>query len=112
MKKNSNKIGIFKVYFHTNGDLMYALRYYDQQNGNFKEEDNHVFSDKLEYEGYGGSHIYFKSLTSGRKYHMFISDFHNLMVAKKMQDNIIEGNFTFTKKGKVQGFKMILPPKP
>lgn len=110
--KKPKKIGVFKVYFTTSGDLMYSLRYYDEKNGNFKEEDNHVFTDQLEYTGYSGSHILFKSLMSGRKYHMFISDFHEMMVAKQMHENVIEGQFTFVKKGRVQGFRMILPPKP
>jgi hypothetical protein len=49
---------------------------------------------------------------TGRKYRMFISDFHDMMLTKKMQDNVIEGEFTFVKKGRVQGFRMILPPAP
>jgi hypothetical protein len=43
---------------------------------------------------------------------MFLSDFDAMMLAKKMKDNIIEGDFTFTKRGRVQGFRMILPKKP
>lgn len=109
----SAKKGIFKVYFNNDGDLLHRLFYYQQNNpGSYKEEDNHVFSDRLEYCGYFGSHISFKSTMTGRKYHMFISDFDKLMKAHKMQDNIIEGDFTFCKKGRVQGFKMILPPAP
>jgi hypothetical protein len=104
--------GVFKVYFDSNGDLLHRLYYWQQQQGNYKEEDNHVFTDQLEYTGYFGSHISFKSVMTGRKYHMFLSDFDAMMKAKKMRDNLIEGEFTFTKKGRVQGFKMILPPKP
>lgn len=102
----------FKVYFDLNGDLLHRM-YYWQQQGNYKEEDNHVFTDRLEYSGYGGSHIYFKSQMTGRRFHMFLTDFDKMMKAHKMlPGNIIEGEFTFTKKGRVQGFKMILPPKP
>jgi hypothetical protein len=104
--------GIFKVYFDLQGNLLHRAYGWQINQGNFKEEDNHVFSDKMEYDDYGGSHIYFKSVVTGRKYHMFLSDFHAMMKMKKMQDNIIEGEFTFTKKGRVLGFKMILPPKP
>lgn len=103
--------GVFKVYFDTNGDLLHRLYYWQQQQGNYKEEDNHTFQDRLEYTGYFGSHISFKSLMTGRKYHMFLSDFHAMMLAKKMKDNIIEGDFTFCRKGRVQGFKMVLPKK-
>lgn len=104
--------GIFKVYFDNNGNLLHRLFYYQQQAGNYKEEDNHVFQDRLEYSGFYGSHISFKSLMTGRRYHMFLRDFHAMMVAKVMKDNIIEGDFTFTKRGQVQGFKMVLPKKP
>ncbi len=104
--------GVFKVYFDTNGDLLHRLYYWMQQQGNFKEEDNHVFQDRLEYTGFSGNHVSFKSLTTGRKYHMFVSDFHHVMMAKVLKDNIIEGDFTFCRKGVVQGFKMILPKKP
>lgn len=104
--------GSFKVYFDNNGDLLHRFYSWYQSQGNFKEEDNHVFQDRLEYAGYAGSHISFKSLMTGRKYHMFLSDFDKMMKDKRMDQNIIEGDFTFTKKGRVQGFKMILPKKP
>lgn len=105
--------GVFKVYFDLDGNLLYRLYYYQQQQpGSYREEDNHTFTDRLEYDSYMGSHITFKSLNSGRKYHMFLSDFDKMMKQKKMDQNVIEGDFTFTKKGRVQGFKMILPAKP
>jgi len=104
--------GIFKVYFDNNGDLLHRLYYWQQQQGAYKEEDNHIFQDRLEYIGYSGSHITFKSLNSGRKYSMFLSDFNAMMLAKKLDNNIVEGDFTFTKKGVVQGFKMILSKTP
>lgn len=102
----------FKVYFDNNGDLLHHLSYWAQQQGSYKEEDNHVFTDRLEYTDYSGSHIVFKSLMTGRKYHMFLSDFHAMMKAKKLEENIMEGEFTFTKRGRVQGFKMVLPKAP
>lgn len=102
----------FKVYFDNNGDLLHRLSYWQQQQGQYKEEDNHVFTDRLEYSDYAGSHIVFKSLMTGRKYHMFLSDFHAMMQAKKLEENIMEGEFTFTKRGRVQGFKMVLPKQP
>lgn len=105
--------GVFKVYFDNNGNLLHRLYYYQQQQtGTYKEEDNHVFTDRLEYAGYAGSHISFKSMMTGRKYHMFLSDFDSMMKAKKLDNNIVEGDFTFTKRGQVQGFKLILPKQP
>lgn len=103
--------GAFKVYFDNNGNLLDRFYSWYGNAGSYKEEDNHVFQDRLKYHGYSGSHILFKSTVSGREYRMFLSDFHKLMVAEKMKENIIEGEFTFTKKGVVQGFKMILPKK-
>lgn len=101
-----------KIYFDLNGNLLHGFYSWVQRSGNYKEEDNRVFIDRMEYHGYGGSHIYFKSLMTGREYSMFMSDFDKMMKAKKMVDNIIEGEFTFTKKGRVQGFKMVLPVPP
>lgn len=110
MRAKVNKV--FKVYFDSNGDLPYRISGWQLQQGAYKEEDNHVFNDRLEYTDYIGSHIVFKSLMSGRKYHMFLSDFHAMMKAKKLEENIMEGEFTFTKRGRVQGFKMVLPKAP
>ena len=104
--------GIFKVCFDNNGNLLHRLYGWQINQGNYKEEDNHVFNDRMEYTGFFMSHVTFKSLMTGRKYHMFLSDFHHVMMAKVMRDNIIEGEFTFIKKGRAQGCKMILPPKP
>ena len=106
-----SKKGVFKVYFDNDGDMLDRV-YSWQKPSDYKEEDNHVFTDKMEYSGYGGSHIYFKSLVSGRRYQMFISDFDKMMKKKLLVANVIEGEFTFTKKGAVQGFKMILDSKP
>jgi len=69
------------------------------------------------YKGYfsatvGNSHIEMKSIISGRLYHMFMSHFHELLVEKKMVDNIVEGDFYFIRKGTKPGIKLILPDKP
>ncbi len=106
--------GVFKIYFDDKGDLLHRLYGWQMQQNpsQYKEEDNHIFTDRLEYVGYYGSHISFKSLMTGRKYHMFLSDFDAMMKAKKLEDNIMEGEFTFTKRGRVQGFKMVLPKQP
>ena len=103
--------GVFKVYFSLTGDLLDRV-YNWQQPGSYREEDNHVFTDRMEYKDIGGSHVHFESLMTGRKYQMFVSDFHKVMINKLIKDLIIEGEFTFTKKGRVQGFKMIIPKTP
>lgn len=114
----SKKTGIFKVYFEDNGDLMYRTPWIDswasQRPGYVppKSEDNHVFHDHLEYAGYRKNSIVFKSLNSGRKYHMLLLDFDKMMQVVKMHHNVVEGDFTFTRRGTVQALKMILPKKP
>jgi hypothetical protein len=97
----------FKIPFDKNGDMMlwgtaYAVH----------EEDNYIFSDRLEYVNYYGNHIKFKSINSGRHYYMFMSHFHELLLEKKMVDNIVEGDFYFIRKGSRPGIKLILPDKP
>ena len=104
------KIGNFKVYFDKKGNLLRRHRYWDASNE--VEEDNKIFSDRLEYVSCGGSQINFKSLNSNRQYGMFLSDFNKVMQAKKLQNNIIEGEFFFTRKGLVQGLRMLLPEQP
>ena len=100
----------FKMYFDQNGDMRRTAYNY---NGVSKEEDNHQFADKMVYlHRDGKSHVVFKSLTSGRKYLMFDSDFHQIIFNKKFNDNIIDGEFVYTKKGQVQGFRMLFPKTP
>jgi hypothetical protein len=103
-----------KIYFYKNGDMLYySSRYVNYNiNSDFFEEDNKIFKDRLEYKGISGSHVAFQSLMDKRKYNMFISDFDKVMLAKKVVDNVIEGEFTFTKKGQVQGLRMLLPKQP
>ena len=96
----------FKIPFDKNGDMTFWDYY------RVYEEDNHIFPDRLEYVTYSGKHIKFKSLMSGRHYWMFMSHFHELLVEKKMVDNIVEGDFYFIRKGTKPGIKLILPDKP
>jgi hypothetical protein len=105
--------GVFKVYFEDNGDMKRRLSYWDRTDparlAAIKSEDNHVWHDRLEYVDYYTSAMIFKSLDSGRKYYMFLRHFDEMMKAKVMNHGVIEGDFTFTKRGQIQGFKMILP---
>jgi hypothetical protein len=76
------------------------------------EEDNKIFNDRLEYKGYSGAYIIFHSTTTDRRYLMFMSNFNELLLAKKMIDNIVEGDFYFIRKGVKPGLKLILPDPP
>ena len=113
----AKKPGQFKIYFEDNGDMMYREPWWELKNPNPavplpKSEDNHAFHDQMEYVRCYGSVITFKSLISGRSYHMFLRHFDEMMQAKRMVNNVIEGDFTFTKHGLVQGFRMVLPKPP
>jgi hypothetical protein len=96
----------FKIPFDKDGNMVIWGGY------GVHEEDNHIFTDRLEYSNYCGNHIGFKSLNTGRLYWMFISHFHELLLEKKMIDNIVEGEFYFIRKGTKPGLKLILPDKP
>jgi len=102
------KIIDFQVSFDSNGNLNRN----DHDSG-FKQK-NSIFNDTLEYIGYlkarpgGNSYLQFISIFSGRKYHMFISDFNDVILAKRFVDNKVFGNFYFVRKGNSQGIKLIL----
>lgn len=114
------KTGQFKVYFEDDGDMRYrephVSKWQASQPGyvppQHKTEDNHVFFDTMEYVEWCWSVFTFKSLTSGRKYHMSLRHFDEVMKAKRMINNVIEGDFTFAKHGRKQTFKMVLPKPP
>jgi hypothetical protein len=109
--KKPRPITDFDVVFSDKGDLAWNSRtsgYYAPPN--FKTEKNHPYSDSLEYTGYAGSHILFTSLNTGRKYHMFMSDFDEAVKAKAFINNQLVGIFCFCRKGTKQGIRLILEP--
>ena len=122
-KKNPRAIQKFDVcFFASNGDLneyyekkpvpgSYDLRrsdYYDK----LIWEPNHIFSDLLKYENCystnGSAHFIFKSQKNNRRYSMFLSDFNDVMKAGLINGIILQGEFTFCKKGGSQGIRMII----
>jgi hypothetical protein len=106
------KMQDFEVVFTDTGDL-YAQMWYASS----KKEPNAIFADTLEYETYhsssgGNSHIIFKSVNSGRKFSMFMSDFDEILTAKRFIDNQVVGLFCFCKKGCSQGIRLIFEDNP
>jgi hypothetical protein len=75
-------------------------------------ENNVIFKDKLEYKNCystrGSAHFVFKSLITGRESSMFLSSFDEMLKTKKFIAGIIEGEFTFHKKGNTQGIRLII----
>jgi hypothetical protein len=107
------KMQDFEVTFTETGDL--CSRAYSWK-GN-KKEANAIFADTLEYDTYhsssgGNSHIIFKSVNSGRKFSMFMSDFDEILTAKRFIDNQVVGLFCFCKKGSSQGIRLIFEDNP
>lgn len=111
--RKSKPVNNFEVVFNSNGDL--AHQAYDWQ-GAVKEQ-NKVFLDHLEYAGYfsstgGNSHIKLRSMKSGRMFHMFMSDFDEVLEEKRFQNNEIVGAFCFCRKGKSQGIRLMFEDSP
>ena len=115
-KINKNKkMQVFDVCFEDNGDLS-AFHWPDRYT-HIKREPNSNFPDTLEYTGYfgsrgGNSHIQLKSVNTGRTYHMFMSDFDEVLREKKFVNNQLSGFFHFCKKGSSQGIRFIFENKP
>ena len=72
-------------------------------------KDNYEWEDNLEYETFGRGrsavHIYFKSLITGKKYIMFMTDFHDIV--KDMVTGRISGTFTYQKRGANYGMRRV-----
>ncbi len=70
---------------------------------------NYEFDDKLEYVASYKSRssvgFYFKSLITEKKYPMFQKNFDNIVT--KLNGGVLEGRFTFCKRGPAYSIKMI-----
>jgi len=119
--KRARKIPEFKVVFTNTGDLCEGADHWLLNSPNFstnyKTEDNIPFTDTFEYIGYhgaagGNSRILFKSVKTGRKVSMFMSDFDEVIQAKRFIDNQIVGLFCYCRKNIKQGIRLILDVAP
>lgn len=111
--KTNKPVKNFEVVFDSKGDL--AHQAYDWSG--CQKEQNKVFLDHLEYAGYfsstgGNSHIRLRSLKTGRMYHMFMSDFDEVLEEKRFVNNEIVGSFCFCRKGKSQGIRLMWEDSP
>jgi len=103
-----------KIWFDDKGDMFDAGGDWMINNTSCKSEPNSVFSDSLEFTEINSYYprIWLKSTVSGRKYCMLLSDFEKVLKNKSFNDNIIKGDFTFTKKGQAQGVRLIIAKAP
>ena len=74
---------------------------------------NCIFADTMEFVSChptnGSAHFIFRSINNGRTYSFFLSDFEDVLTAKRFSgDNIIQGEFTICKKGSSQGIRLII----
>ena len=72
---------------------------------------NFEFKDRLKYlcysRGRSSAKIHFKSEITNKKYEMFLTDFDDLMKGQGFNKNIVEGTFTFCKRGANYGIKLV-----
>lgn len=94
----------YKIPFDKYGLINYPLFVCDWK-------DNYTFNDTLEYfdyrKGRSGVQFYFKSISNGQEYGMFISDFDKMMKTKKLFDNKVSGLWSFHKKGQNYGIYLV-----
>ena len=72
---------------------------------------NFEFEDKFKYLNYSrgrsSAKIHFKSEITGKEYEMFLTDFDDLMNSQGFNKNVVEGTFTFCKRGANYGIKLV-----
>jgi hypothetical protein len=104
----SQKLQNFDVSFDDKGNLTES----HLAHRGFTTKKNSFFYDKIIYVGYtvtysGKSKFVFKSLVSGTKYYMFISDFDDILQEGILNHKIVEGVFSFKKRGRKQGIRFV-----
>jgi hypothetical protein len=78
----------------------------------YKSEEAQDFTDTLEYikmQDYtrSAARVHLRSVFSGRKYSMFVGDFHDVIAGKKFVDNQVSGTFKFVKRCTAQAIKLV-----
>lgn len=98
----------YQIPFDKDGNLVnYPDNWSMRDGGEWK--DNFEFGSELIYCGYSRGQssalIKFKCVYTNKKYYMFLSDFDNAV--NLMKFGHIAGNFTFVKKGRNYGIKLV-----
>ena len=107
------------IWFNQNGDMLDQGAYNASWAANYgyKAEEAKDFDDRMEYEKLyefrrKSGRVYFRSLTTGRQYTMYLDDFDKLIKAKRFFNNQIEGRFHFVKRSSGQAIQLVLEEKP
>jgi len=118
-RKDPRKVPDINIMFNKNSQTYMAHHdwYLKSYPNDYIELKNSIFYDQLIYEGYvrtngGNSHMIFKSAKNGHIYHMFMSDFHEVILNNRMIDREIIGEFTFTKKSHSVCVRLIIDEPP
>ena len=101
------------IWYDDKGNMTDQGGYSPQNSYGYKCEDAKDFDDRMEYvkmsEFYRrSSRAYFKSLSTGRQYTMYLDDFNKIIQANKFQNNQIEGTFHFIKRSSGQAVQLVL----
>ncbi|NJO03870.1 MAG: hypothetical protein HC880_21315 [Bacteroidia bacterium] len=103
------------IWFEQNGDLSEhsVVAHLAAQYG-YKSEEAKDFDDQMEYLNLSefrrrSGRVYFKSVTTGRKYSMYLDDFNAIIKANRFNDKKIEGTFHFVKRSSGQAIQLVLP---
>lgn len=114
-RKDPRKISDIDIRFDTVSQTYSGYyRWMDTCNpGKYVQVKNSIFYDRLIYEEYtptngGNSHMIFKSTRNGHIYHMFMSDFHDVLINNRMIDRQLNGEFTFIKKSNSVCIRLII----
>lgn len=103
------------VWFDQKGDMLdQAANMQWASNYGYKSEEAKDFDDRMEYEKLyefrrKSGRVYFRSTSTGRQYTMYLDDFHELIKAKRFNNNQIEGTFHFIKRSSGQAIQLVLP---
>lgn len=82
----------------------------------YKHEEAKDFPDTMNYVSMydryrGNARVKLKSDVTGREYTMFLEDFDKVIKAQRFNNNQIQGDFHFQKKGMAQTIQLVLPKK-
>lgn len=102
--------GNYQIPFDSKGNQLSYVDEWMIKNGRAILKDNEEFEETLTYSGYGrgrsSATIHFKD-AKNNEYSMFLSDFDELMRSGKLSGNQIKAKWTFAKKGRNFGIKMV-----
>jgi hypothetical protein len=107
------------IWFEANGDMLdqgsgsnsYGSTTYGWKSEEAKDFDDRMVMVKLQEYYKKNTRVLLKSVTTGRKYSMFVDDFNAALDKKRFINLHLEGTFQFIKRGSGQAIKLVLGDK-